>query len=85
MRKNALTDVSVSKTFLGVIPPDPSYRERTTPSRIHSQHGWPCAGAQVSRMLRSPRIKNPPPPPDRIWLATGLPCVHRIYEVEERF
>jgi len=31
MRKNAPTDVSVSKSFLGIIPSDPRYREEATP------------------------------------------------------
>ena len=33
MRKNAPTDVSVSKRFPGVIPPDPRYRKGATPFR----------------------------------------------------
>jgi len=68
MRKNAPTDVSVSKSFPGVIPPDPRYWERATPSWIFPQHGLRlCAGAEAPRMLRPPRIKNLP----RIWAGYG--------------
>jgi len=69
MRKNALMDVSVSKSFPGVIPPDPRYRKGATPFRTLPQHGLrPCAGAQAPRMLRPPHIKNPL----EYGLATGL-------------
>ena len=51
-----------------MIPPNPRYREGATPSRTLPQHGLrPCAGAQAPRMLRPPRIKNPP----RIWAGYG--------------
>jgi len=60
MRKNAPTNVLVSKSFPGVIPPDLRYREEATPSRTLPHHGQRlCAGAQAPRMLRPLRINNP--------------------------
>jgi len=39
MRKNAPTDVSVSKSFPGAILPDPRGREGVTLYRTFPQHG----------------------------------------------
>jgi len=60
MRKNAPTDVSVSRGDTHGPLPDP------LPAR-------PCAGAQAPRMLRPPRIKNPP----RIWAGYGPEMYHQ--------
>jgi len=62
MRKNAPTDVSVSETFSGVITPG-----LPLPGGGDPLPGHRPARPQAPRMLRPPRIKNPP----RMWAGYG--------------
>jgi len=59
MRKNAPTDVSVSKSFPEVIPPDPRYRERATPSRTLPQHGLRRVPGRILPGIWTKLIKTP--------------------------